>query len=113
MTSSANSSMKITVTEGGTLLFVYDDDLRQLLDLGPADVRRASHVEPVEDLGWTVDLSPIGGPRFERVWRYRAQALAAEREYLESPAGVALLVAFKQRQRRLDDNCVDDGVITW
>lgn len=93
MTSLANNSMKITVTEGGTLLFVYDDELECMLNLGPADVRRASHVEPYQDIGWTVDLSPIGGPRFERVWRSRGQALAAEREYLESPAGVALQAA--------------------
>lgn len=98
MTTPARSSQQITVTEDGRLLFVYDDTLQPLMSLGPAQVRRASHVEPRADNSpvggegyWTADLSPIGGPRLGP-FPLREQALAAERYFLQSPAGTALLI---------------------
>ena len=51
----------IWVRADGELVFVYDDELLPLHELGVADVRRASHVEPKSG-GWTADLRPVGGP---------------------------------------------------
>ena len=45
-----------------TVHLVYDDALRGLLALGPAAIRRASHVEPTPDGRWTADLGPMEGP---------------------------------------------------
>lgn len=71
----------IRVTPQGGLHFVYDDELVPLLDLGASSIRRASHVEPAPG-GWTADLSPVGGPVLGP-FILRAQALAAERRWLE------------------------------
>lgn len=46
----------------GRIQFVYDDALKVMLSLGSAEIRRASHVEPMPGLPgcWLADLSPIG-----------------------------------------------------
>jgi len=41
-----NPSLHIIIEPGGRVQFIYDDALAPLLDLGPASVTRASHVEP-------------------------------------------------------------------
>jgi hypothetical protein len=73
----------ITVRPDGTLLFIYEDRLRPLLDLGAADVRRASHVEPTEQALWTADLRPVGGPALGP-FALHGDALAAERAWIEA-----------------------------
>ncbi len=71
----------IAIQPDGSVRFVYSDELAGLLDLGPADVRRASHVEPEGD-SWTADLSPVGGPKLGP-FRLRKHALAAEVAWIE------------------------------
>jgi hypothetical protein len=63
-----------------TAIFGEEIDLRVL---GEVTTRRASHVEPSPDGGWTADLSPVNGPvlgPFEK----RSQAIAAEVAWLEA-----------------------------
>lgn len=70
-----------TITiDAGQIRFLYDDDLVDLLGLGKAETRRASHVEPVPG-GWTADMGPAGGPVLGP-YPLRQQALDAEREWL-------------------------------
>jgi hypothetical protein len=69
------------VIDGPRLRFVYDDALATLLDLGRAEVRRASHVEPAAGGGWTADMGPVDGPVLGP-FRLRGEALAAERRWL-------------------------------
>lgn len=69
------------VFDGARLAFVYDDELAELLRLGDARVRRASHVEPAAAGGWTADMSPVGGPVLGP-YALRGEALAAERCWL-------------------------------
>jgi hypothetical protein len=73
----------ITIKPDGTLAFIYEDRLRLLLDLGAADVRRASHVEPTGDARWTADLRPVGGPVLGP-FELHSEALAAERAWIEA-----------------------------
>jgi hypothetical protein len=73
----------VRVNADGTLAFVWDDELAELLELGPATVTRASHVEPTADGQWTADLSPIGGPVLGP-FRLRREALAAEMKWLSA-----------------------------
>lgn len=54
-------TLEVHLPRTGGLQFIYDDALAGLLDTGPAQVTRASHVEPAPG-GWTADLSPVGGP---------------------------------------------------
>lgn len=86
------------IVDGRHLRFVYDDALAGLLELGRADVRRASHVEPTTDGRWAADMSPAlalpgfrpsaadgcAGPRvILGPFRLRGDALAAERAWLK------------------------------
>jgi hypothetical protein len=73
----------IFVRPDGTVEFLYEDDLRALLDLGPATITRASHVEPTPEGRWTADLSPRGGPLLGP-FTLRQEALDAERTWLEA-----------------------------
>lgn len=73
----------VRVNADGTLAFVWDDELAELLELGPATVTRASHVEPTADGQWTADLAPMGGPVLGP-FRLRREALAAEVSEVES-----------------------------
>jgi hypothetical protein len=72
----------IFVRPDGTVDFLYEDGLRPLLELGPATITRAWHVEPTPDGWWTADLSPRGGPRLGP-FMLRQEALDAERAWLE------------------------------
>lgn len=71
----------IGLNENGDLVYVYDDSISFLQDLGEFSVRRASHVEPTEDGKWTASMvnGPVLGP-----FELRGQALAAEVDYLKS-----------------------------
>ncbi len=71
----------ISVRADGTVVFIYDDDLLPLMDMGRPEIRRASCVEPAPH-GWTADLLPVGGPVLGP-FRWRRDALAAEVVWLE------------------------------
>lgn len=98
----------IHVSEDGTIRFLVSEDSKPFMT-EDALVRRASHVVPVSktlrvifhglrsvfgEYGWVsdftrrwkclwyVDLSPIGGDRLPGVYRNRAEAIAAEIQYL-------------------------------
>jgi hypothetical protein len=75
---------KILVKPDGTLVFIYSDALAPLLDEGKATVKRASHVEPHPDGGWTADMTPHAknGPVFGP-FALRQEALDAEVAWLE------------------------------
>ncbi|MDP2663649.1 MAG: hypothetical protein Q8R28_23280 [Dehalococcoidia bacterium] len=71
----------IQVRPDGTLVASYDD-LLDLRELGHAVISRASMCEPDENGDWWADLSPVDGPLLGP-FRQRADALQAEREWLE------------------------------
>ena len=48
--------------DGKTIRFIYDDNLRPLMEAGKVKIERASHVEPTPDGKWTADMSPVDGP---------------------------------------------------
>ena len=82
---------EIIVAPDGSVRFIHDDVVMAALRSTGAQrvtVTRASHVEPTEDgLGWTADMSPVGGPvlldETGQPFTTRAAALAAERVWLE------------------------------
>lgn len=76
-------SLIISVDEDATMHFIYNDDLRDLLDEGGSTIRRASHVEPDDDLTWHADLSPIEGPVL-RGFPTREAALRAEVDWINT-----------------------------
>jgi hypothetical protein len=74
--------MQLVVLPGGVVRCLYDETI-DLAALGPAHIKRASHVEPIGDGTWYADMSPVVGPvlgPFER----RSEALEAERAWLEA-----------------------------
>jgi hypothetical protein len=89
----ARVMFEIKVTERGELVFIYEDELRPLLGLGEAVVKRASHVEPIPagtDAGlWMVDVQPFcqrfGLPpsRMLGAFATRHAALFAEKGFIE------------------------------
>ena len=76
---------KILIDDQGIVHFIYDDDLTCLMQMGKAEIHRASHVEPTPlgQRGWIADMSPVNGPMLGP-YKLRAQALVAEREWLEA-----------------------------
>lgn len=72
----------LRIAPDGEIAFIYSDDLAEFLDLGDAQVSRASHVEPEGDGGWSADMSPVAGPKLTG-FRLRSEALAAEVEWLK------------------------------
>ena len=72
----------IGLNDNGDLVYIYDDSLSFLQDLGKASVRRASHVEPTEDGKWTADMSPVNGPVLGP-FPLRKDALESEVEFLK------------------------------
>lgn len=70
------------IIENGRARFIHDDDLAQAMSQhGDVQIRRASHVEPNEHGKWTVDLTPVGGPKIGTFDR-REMALECERLWL-------------------------------
>jgi hypothetical protein len=51
--------------------------------LGPVFIHRASQVEPDAEGRWWADLAPVDGPSLGPFAR-RSEALAAERQWLET-----------------------------
>lgn len=89
------SAPEIHVLADGSLVYLWDDRLQPLGELGAVSIRRASHVEP-DGGGWTADLAPVGGPRLGP-FRLRAEALAAERRWLHRHLGEPGVVAPERR----------------
>jgi len=73
--------MNLVITQTGQVRTVYDETI-DLSKLGQLDIRRGSHVEPDAEGKWTVDLSPVGGPRLGPYDR-RSEALEAEHQWLD------------------------------
>lgn len=72
--------MELYISPDGTCQSVYDETIDLRL-LGPAEIRRASHVEPTPDGQWTADMRPLAGPILGP-FSTRSQALAAEVAWL-------------------------------
>ena len=66
----------------GEAVFLYDDALSPVLDIGQATIKRASHVEP-EGLQWVADMSPLGGGK-SKPFNTREEALQWERDWVWS-----------------------------
>jgi hypothetical protein len=74
--------MDLLILPDGTVRAVYAEDI-DLTRIGPALIRRASHVEPDSHGRWLADLGPVSGPvlgPFDR----RSEALAAELDWLDA-----------------------------
>ena len=74
--------MDLIITPSGTVRTLYAETI-DLTVLGPAQIVRASHVEPTADGNWTADLSPVGGP-FLGPFVKRTEALTAEVDWLNT-----------------------------
>ena len=79
--------MTCVITESGKLVFVWDDKLACLRELGPTSIKRASMVEPTGDGRWIADMAPSCGPILGP-FSLREEALAAEREWLAKNRGL-------------------------
>jgi len=100
--------LRVVIAPDGSYQFVYSDALAPLVQ--PHSVmQRASHVEPCGacrrcgcplarpgfcecggeyvTTGWTADMAPVGGPLLGP-FKLRADALAAEREWLSRTWGL-------------------------
>jgi hypothetical protein len=79
---------KLICDTAGAVSFIYTDELRDLLEIGKATVRRVSHVEPVEwgenGIAWVADMTPIKESVVLGPFHTRAEALAAEVDYLNA-----------------------------
>lgn len=73
----------IIVESNGTIRFIYDDRLKDLLHNGSAVIQRVSHVEPTTAGDWTADLTPVQGPVLGP-FSFRQQALDAEINWLNN-----------------------------
>ncbi len=74
--------MQLLIRPDGRIDCVYGEAI-DLSRLGTLQIRRGSHVEPTSDGRWTVDLSPVNGPRLGP-FALRSAALAAELEWLNT-----------------------------
>ena len=72
--------MHIAIDADGTTRFIHNDVL-DAKALGAASIRRASTVEPNDDLTWSADLALSGGPVLGP-FPTRGEALAAEIAWL-------------------------------
>ena len=72
--------MQLLIRADGVIHCVYGEAI-DLSCLGSLQIRRGSHVEPTSEGHWTVDLSPVNGPRLGP-FPLRSAALAAERQWL-------------------------------
>ena len=70
----------LVVSKTGEVRSIYQEKLDLRL-LGPAQITRASTVEPELDGTWTVDLGLSNGPRLAG-YKKRSEALEAEKQWL-------------------------------
>jgi hypothetical protein len=76
-------SKTICIRADGKAEFIYDDDLKGIIDSSDEKkVFRASHVEPDGTGQWWADLSPIKGPKLGP-FTLRAEALQAEVDWIK------------------------------
>ena len=74
--------MQLVITASGTIRCIYSEEL-DLQRFGKLQITRGSHVEPTASGQWTADLSPVNGPVLGP-FAHRAEALAAEQQWLEA-----------------------------
>ena len=72
--------MLLVVSRSGEIRCIYDETI-DLAQLGPANIRRGSFVEPDSAGQWHADLTPVDGPVLGPFVQ-RSQALAAEITWL-------------------------------
>jgi len=77
---SAMNALELFCRPDGRIEAVYTDAI-DLVALGRARIRRASHVEPDEQAYWWAALAPCGVGRLGP-FRSRSEALAAEASWL-------------------------------
>ena len=75
--------MELIISLGGVVRTIYGESI-DLAALGPLSIRRASHVEPLEDGRWLADLTPIDGQTILGPFVRRSEALAAEVQWLDA-----------------------------
>ncbi len=79
----------VVIRPDGLIQFIHAEGLEFLQKAGTCEIRRVSHVEPVRhitencNIGWSADMSPVGGPVLGP-FRLRSQALAAELKWLQN-----------------------------
>ena len=73
--------LRVTVSPGALVRFLYTDSLSELLNIGEATIKRASNVEPTALNRWVADMSPSGGPKIGP-FVLREEALNAEAAWL-------------------------------
>lgn len=98
------TTVRVTVEADGRLRFIYTDALASLLDLGTAEVVRASHVEPAPGGGWLADMRPSGGPVLGSNGSYTPQSPLPMEMFGEVERFVmgAAITPFALRQDALD-----------
>jgi hypothetical protein len=69
----------LVINPDGSLEFIYNDELRDLVDQGDATITRVSNVEPNENGEWIASMCDGAhlGP-----YRFRQDALDAEVEHI-------------------------------
>jgi hypothetical protein len=75
--------MKVKISKGGKITFIYSDDLQPLMKTGKATIKRASHVEPIESGEWIADMSPIQQGVILGPFSKRQKAIDAEIFWLQ------------------------------
>ena len=83
--------LDIVIEADGGVRFVADDLLAEVFDGERQVTTRVSFVEPdadsIDEIRWMADLAPIAGPMLGP-FRTRAEALAAERNWLRQERGL-------------------------
>ncbi|MCX6378501.1 MAG: hypothetical protein NT023_03355 [Armatimonadetes bacterium] len=95
----ADNACLLDIAPDGILLFLWDDALAPLMELGSGSLQRATHVEP-QGTEWVADLSPVGGPALG-AFPLRNDALIAERDWLQQH-GFGRRVNFPSQHDRPD-----------
>ena len=72
---------RVRVAQDGTARMVYNEAL-DLSNLGNAEIKRASHVEPDKNGKWWADMAPSGGGKLGPFDK-RSEAITAEIKWLE------------------------------
>lgn len=89
--------LDIIIEENGDIRFVYSDALAEVFAGEEQTTVRASHVEPHPTRpGWLADMRPSGGPVLGRGWVRTPEAIAWSLAH-EGNDGVASLPPFPTR----------------
>lgn len=78
-------TIELTIRKDGSIGAIHDDALAPLYDKGKTEIKRASHVEPINGVAseWQADMSPIAPGVSLGPFRLRSDALDAEVEWLK------------------------------